>query len=234
VSGTVRYRTDATAKQYLVRQEAIAMTDLITILEALNRKERFFLVGEALGNCDFRLGSDYRKRLQGVTGMDIPSDAWVAMDYHLDWISAAVHMVAKGRDFGDIWSNPEESPIVHGTQEDVDLIIGFRDGSKTVLILVEAKGDTSWSNKQMKSKAERLGLIFGNGNGESEGIVTSFVLTSPSEPTERLVTDDWPDWMVKDDRRPRWMSMDMTGRRQLIRCDENMNKKVAAGYAVVK
>lgn len=210
------------------------MKEILDILESLNRKERFFLVGDALGNRNFRLGTDFRKRLESVLGLAVPSDAWAAMDYHLDWISAAVHMVANGHEFGEVWSNPEESPIVRGTQEDVDLIIGFRDGSKTVLILVEAKGDTSWSNRQMKSKAERLGLIFGHGNGESEGIVTSFVVTSPSEPTERLVTDDWPNWMVKDDRRPRWMPMDMTGRRQLIRCDEDMNKKVAAGYAVVK
>ena len=39
------------------------MTDLIEILESFNTKERFFLIGAALGNPTFKLSEDYSKAL---------------------------------------------------------------------------------------------------------------------------------------------------------------------------
>ena len=38
--------------------------DLVKLLERFNRKERFFLVGDALGNHDFCLSDDFRRRLK--------------------------------------------------------------------------------------------------------------------------------------------------------------------------
>ena len=61
------------------------MNKLTNLLESLNRKERFFLVGDALGNRKFNLGDDYRNNLQKVTGLKIPSNAWVGMDYHINY-----------------------------------------------------------------------------------------------------------------------------------------------------
>jgi hypothetical protein len=210
------------------------MNKLTNLLESLNRKERFFLVGDALGNPKFSLGQDYRNKLQKVTGLKIPSNAWVAMDYHIDWIAAAVHVTTNNIDLADKWPNPESQKIVRGTQEDVDLIVGFGDASETQLILIEAKGDTAWSNSQMKSKAARLGSIFGYGDGDRKHISASLVLTSPSPPTKRLETKNWPNWMTGKNERPIWMPMEMTGRSQLIRCDENMKKKATGGYAIIK
>ena len=37
---------------------------LLDYLESFNRKERLFVVGDALGNPTFRLGDDFRKRLK--------------------------------------------------------------------------------------------------------------------------------------------------------------------------
>ena len=42
-------------------------------LESLNRKERFFLTG-----------------LRQVVGLNVPHDAFAAMDYHLDWMHVAL------------------------------------------------------------------------------------------------------------------------------------------------
>ena len=72
------------------------MATLLEYLESFNRKERFFLVGEALGNPAFRLSSDFRTRLGAVFGLAIPNDALVAMDYHLDWIYASLVLAAGG------------------------------------------------------------------------------------------------------------------------------------------
>ena len=40
-----------------------AMTTVIEYLESFNRKERFFLVGAALGNTQFQLGAAFRERV---------------------------------------------------------------------------------------------------------------------------------------------------------------------------
>lgn len=210
------------------------MNKLTNLLESLNRKERFFLVGDALGNRKFNLGDDYRNNLQKVTGLKIPSNAWVGMDYHIDWIAAAVHVTTNNIDIADKWPNPKGKKIVRGTQEDVDLIVGFGDASETHLILIEAKGDTAWSNSQMNSKAERLGSIFGYGDGDRKHITTTLVLTSPTPPTKRLETKNWPNWMTDKNDRPLWMPMEMTGRRQLIRCDENNKSKAKGEFARFK
>jgi hypothetical protein len=44
----------------------------------------------------------------------------------------------------------------------VDYLVAYDSGDDTHLILVEAKGVTGWTNKQMASKVGRLVQIFGN------------------------------------------------------------------------
>ena len=39
------------------------MTGLLELLESFNRKERFFLIGDALGNRTFQLSNDFRARI---------------------------------------------------------------------------------------------------------------------------------------------------------------------------
>ena len=46
------------------------MTSLMELLESFNRKERFFLIGDALGNRTFQLSTDFRARLGNVIGMN--------------------------------------------------------------------------------------------------------------------------------------------------------------------
>ena len=60
------------------------MMTLIERLESFNRKERFFLIGDALGNQSFQLSDDFRTRLGTAFGIQPPSNTFVAMDYHLD------------------------------------------------------------------------------------------------------------------------------------------------------
>jgi hypothetical protein len=69
---------------------------VISTLRELNAKERFFLVRYALGNPDFKLGPDFRVALSKKIRQEIPEDAFCAMDYHLDWIHAALVAAAKG------------------------------------------------------------------------------------------------------------------------------------------
>ena len=208
-----------------------AMNDLLDLLESLNRKERFFLVGNALDNKSFSLGTLYRSKLEKCAGVSIPVDAWVAMDYHLDWIAAAVHLATAKNISSSLLENPGQH-IVRGNQEDVDLIVGFGTQSNTSLILIEAKGATAWSKSQMDSKVKRLGEIFGTDQFTNPDIKPILVLTSPKPPTEKLGAMKWSKWMTKEGS-PRWMPMTMPKRRQLIRCDENGTSDAKGQHAKI-
>lgn len=61
-------------------------TDLISLLKYFNRKERFFLIGQALGNKDFKISDEFRGVISKKIKVDIPPDAFAALDCHLDWI----------------------------------------------------------------------------------------------------------------------------------------------------
>ncbi len=170
------------------------MGDLIEILESFNRKERFFLIAHALGQSDsgepaFSLSDSFRKDLS------IPADAcriFVAMDYHLDWLQAALHLY---RDPGKTeFSN--EGKVIEGTQRDVDLLIAYQVGETFHLILVEAKAYASWDNGQLSCKGARLRKIFGDQGNCWPRVQPRFYIIGP-EP-KRLKPKCLPEWMLND------------------------------------
>lgn len=165
--------------------------DLIYYLKKFNRKERFFLIGQALGNPDFKLGSDFRKELSRILDIKIPVNAFVAMDYHLDWIYASL-LLLRGIQLREEILIDKIS--VNDNQEDIDLIVAFKQMNKYFIILIEAKGDTNWKNSQMKSKIPKLNIIFDLSKEYSEYLESFLVLMSPNRP-EKLIYDDWDRWM---------------------------------------
>lgn len=154
---------------------------LIDNLKAFNRKERFILLHKALGFSDqsFRLGDAFRAELSECLKVDVPSNAFVAMDYHFDWLQMAMYLTVNPRPRGLV-SNPGEDLVV-GNQEDIDLLIAFEKWTKTHLVLVEAKGDTAWSNDQLQSKVDRLQRIFAKGRPGRGAVIPHFVMMSPKE-----------------------------------------------------
>ncbi len=190
----------------------------INNLRSLNRKERFFLVGWALGNREFRLGPAFRRLLSSVVNPSVPSDSFVAMDYHLDWIYASAFLAATG-DANTV--HPNKDGLVSGSQEDMDLVVAFSAGETAHLIMVEAKGVTAWTNKQATSKARRLEAIFGQRGDTWPQLRPHFVIVSPREP-EELDCSSWPGWMKRDDGRPYWMGMELPrGLFRVTRCEES-------------
>lgn len=191
------------------------MLRLLDHLASFNRKERFYVVGAALGNPTFRLCSAFRRRLEQALGIAVPADAFVAMDYHLDWLHAALALAA-GTIEGGVHPNRDRG--VRGTQEDVDLLIAFDRGRLTHVLMVEAKVEGRWSNAQMLSKARRLAALFGVDGARSARVRPHFVLMSPRSP-RLLATDGWPRWMA-----PRgsatWIRLDVPrGLRRVERCN---------------
>ncbi|MGE3913960.1 MAG: hypothetical protein AB7K36_31740 [Chloroflexota bacterium] len=179
------------------------MTDVLDYLRRFNRKERFFLVGQALGNQNFRLSDQFCHDVGTELLIDVPPDAFVAMDYHLDWLYASLHLSADGGNYGP---HLNDRKMVRAQQEDIDLLIAYQAGDQFHIVLVEAKGESAWSNQQMISKAGRFGDIFGAAGSAFESVVPHFLAMSPRRP--HLRTDTWPTWMLRDGTIP-WLRLDM-------------------------
>ena len=154
----------------------------------------------------------------------------MGMDYHLDWIHTSLFLTLPGN--GQQAIHPNTGPVATGNQEDVDLIVGFDDGHVTQLLLIEAKGETSWTNKQTLSKANRLRDIFGLDGTKYERVSPHFVLMSP-RPPRQLKSHLWPSWMTQGGE-PIWIELAVpTGRRKVMRCDSEGRPWAAGGFLKV-
>jgi hypothetical protein len=204
------------------------VSKFIDTLRALNRKERFYLVGFALDNPTFTLGDRFRALLKEEFVVEVPTDAFVAMDYHFSWLYAAAVLSAEP----DRVAYPSGGGIERGNQEDVDLLVAFDQGSKTVVLILEAKGVTGWSNKQLRSKLERLTSIFGDGSTASQfpHLDPRFAILSPFRPSQ-VSTAGWPRWMTDDAGRPHWIKMETpTNLLKVTRCDADGRVQAGGGH----
>ncbi len=203
------------------------MSAFIDYLRSFNRKERFLLVGRALGNRDFQLGKSFRQQLGDRFALDVPSNAFVAMDYHLDWIYASAYLSQEGVNASGV--HPNAAGLVSGNQEDVDLIVAFDAGETTHLIMLEAKAETGWTKKQTDSKVKRLTAIFGKESNTFPQLQPRFGLMSPRQPS-RLKADYWPSWMRSPEGGPLWMKLAFPpGRRKPTRWDNDSDKQSKNG-----
>lgn len=193
------------------------MTDsLVSYLESFNRKERFFLVGRALGNPDFRLCDEFRGALERGFELAIPPSAFVAMDYHLDWLYGALASWMSRAEGKTI--HPNGDGLIEANQEDADLIVAYDTDVGTHILLLEAKGYTGWTNQQMTSKATRLRAIFGADGKAFPGVLPHLGLVSPRE-QRRLDVQSWPPWMAPGGTSV-WIELPLPKvRRRVQRCD---------------
>ncbi len=178
---------------------------LAAVLEAFNRKERYFLLGGAtmglaedeISGPSMTLAPEFRNSLESVTGWEVPPHAWVGMDYHLGWLHAALRWLE-----GDTWphkdppllENTNESGVslVSGNQEDSDLIVGWSTPHGDRIVLVEAKAYGGWTRKQLESKLTRVRGILEARTGASPSCDIKFVLASPKPPG--LAARDFPEF----------------------------------------
>ena len=196
-------------------------TTVIDHLKSFNRKERFLLLCDALGfdNQTFPLAEDFINKLSGRIGHEIPRDAYAAMDYHLDWLQMALYLASDPSPLDPILNDD----LVKANQEDIDLLVAFEGRGTTHLVLIEAKGDTGWTNDQLGSKANRLKVIFGEGRPGTDLIRCYFVMMSPKE-SERICSKKWPDWM-KPHGEPLWLQLRFPeGLRKVTRCTNDESK----------
>ena len=203
------------------------MSSVIQHLKAFNRKERFWLVGMALGNKDFELGAEFRELLNQKLKVNVRPGAFAAMDYHLDWIYASLFLASDGHSVAisptgePIYQRDQRSKdyLLKATQEDVDFLVAYKEDSVCHIILLEAKGETGFTNKQLKSKACRLKAIFEGDEARSANACPHFAIVSKHKPV-RLKYDCWPNWMHPNGQAA-WIQLDMPdGLRKVTRCDD--------------
>lgn len=174
------------------------MNGLVATLKKQNAKERYWLLNAALDQPT--LGTNYTMELTRATGWKVPRGAWWAMDYHLDWLACAT----TGNQKMGVVHEPPVPGWNFGTQEDVDLIVAWDDDETTKVILVEAKGVTSHSNKQVNSKLAKLTALFGQDGQKVPGVDPRFVLASPRQPSK--LEAHGPVWAMNGDKL-NWMPL---------------------------
>ncbi|MGU5679877.1 hypothetical protein [Aeromonas allosaccharophila] len=198
---------------------------LIENLKSFNRKERFYLVGQMLGNPDFRMDKTQLAEISRLIGITIPSEYFAAMDYHLDWIYASLFLTKNDADKAFKRNSIENNGVkidyqISGTQEDVDFLLAFVDHeNKTHIVMIEAKGDSYFSNAQLNSKNKRFKAIFGN-EDTWPNVRPHFLLCSPKEPQKINIEE--PAYFISNNFILPWLELDMgNGKNKITRCNEN-------------
>jgi hypothetical protein len=207
---------------------------LPAVLAAFNRKERYYLFAAATGGLgetevhgpSVSLAATFRDAVAAALGENWrpPAHAWAAVDYHLDWLHAALQWWAGATGPGRVDhlptapGGPTEAKAVTGTQEDGDLVAAWQDGERTRLLVVEAKAYGAWSNGQAASKLARLRTIYDAARNVAPGLTLRWLLASPTPPG-KLDATLWPDWALQDGK-PAWMPLPVPALRVATqRCD---------------
>jgi hypothetical protein len=208
---------------------------LINNLEALNRKERYYLLLEIIRENAFKPSKRFIKSLRNklvepaITRSNLQ---FAAMDYHLDWIYAALYATTENIDLKVKQENTnvavKNNGLVSGAQQDIDFIMAFSDEQSDVthLILIEAKGVGRWNTKQLTDKGVRLKALFETYQLHKKvNVVPHFLYVSPSAPSKNQLKSDLPDLMI-DPAKHHQMKLP-TPLVKVTRCMENgeQNKK---------
>ena len=214
------------------------MSQAMEALRSFDRKERFAVLREVLGFDPEtpRLHARFREKLSDCIGVSVPEHAFLAMDYHLDWIDMALYLVSKQEIRPESPFPNEQFPNINQNQQDVDLLIAFEaDGTgeaSTHLVHIEAKAYLGWDNTQLARKAKRLRTIFGE-DGARWGFATPhYVLMSARRSTD-ISTQSWPKWMKNEDE-PIWLDYKLPPRLKITRCDESGRPSKDGGYLLVR
>lgn len=207
---------------------------LVETLEAFNRKERHLLREQATGTGrTVALSQGFRQQLGAALGTAVPDHHLVAVDFHLNWLYAAL-LHHSGKLDGP--AHPIAPPLaddVHQrrayepNQEDIDLVVAFESDTVTHVALVEAKGFTSWSNKQMESKLRRLDRVVADASPGPD-VALHLVLAS-FKPAEKL-TVDWGQWANDGTGPPHIVLAKPENRLVVEECDAEGNRLRGGGH----
>ncbi len=193
------------------------MSRTIENLKSFNSKERFFLIGHILGNASFKPCPAFRESITNALHIQLPESVFAAMDYHLDWLYASLHLAFNPNPEQRIFENTDR--LIKGQQEDIDFLFAYEADNISHIILLEAKGVGGFANKQMASKAVRFREIFAMDGKRWPRVIPHFAFVSPDRPSERLHSSAWPMWMRPNNIVP-WIELPIpSGLKKVTRCN---------------
>jgi hypothetical protein len=195
----------------------MTVSPLVQKIRAFDSHERGLLLAWAVGG-PLRLSEEKRSLIGATIDRRLPAEAFVAMDYTLDWLYAATQWYLHPEVAKPLQPTPwPDGDALTASPEDVDLLIAWEDHGRPHLILLEAKGFTGWRNAQMLHKARRLDVIF---DGDlADRFDVHFLLVGPAA-SAGLDMTGWPEWMTPG-RRVRFVEMPDPGSRFAVqRCNE--------------
>jgi hypothetical protein len=186
--------------------------DLPGALRAFDRRERGLVVAWALDRIGFSIGYEFRTQLGDAlpdSCSPVSADAFAAMDYEMRWLHGAL-AASIGQTEGSVaqtvadgyvaqtTANKQESmlPPLPWTNEDVDLLVAYSKESGVELLMIEAKGYTSWDANQIAHKKERLRAMFGEDGRRFPEVCPHLVFVGPVPPSKGSTA--WPQWMLAD------------------------------------
>lgn len=221
-----------------------AMDLFLNYLPRFNRKERFHLIQNAL----FGKGGDYLEleknfvcRLKNCIKTretdSLGNLLFAAIDYHLDWIHACLHLARKGlspEKLKEDSSCPEKTGLqITGTQQDIDLLAVFEDVSKEFvhIVMIEAKGVLPWSSDQLLSKTNRFNDILQVDHLKSNDkpfAKAHYVLFSPKKPPERKLDPRLRPLLENAS----WLKLELPEKPflKVTRCDQSGSSSAKGGF----
>jgi len=150
-------------------KEVKTASQIIQNLRNFNRKERDHLIKFALSDSPEQpqVSKDLWRAIRPKNGSKQrpkPSEMFIGMDYHLNWLYAALmvpndyHDGISGQEncWPDSSEADENGEPIRPNQEDVDLIVAFHANDELYITLIEAKLSSGWDIKQFESKFPRL------------------------------------------------------------------------------
>jgi hypothetical protein len=200
------------------------MVDIRDILRSFDRKERAWLVRNAVGSMSPLLAPSFLDLLSERLGLSspLPADSWWGMDYHLDWLAAALNAfwLTGFQNVMTLWPQENNSGLLTHTIEDIDFIVA--DTNRVILIEAKAFGD--WDRGQLKRKLDRLQKLTDSGikcDWQCHyRIQIFFVLMSITPPPED--TTGWPLWTLRNGS-PVWIEMKTSHKDSVlktVKCNE--------------
>jgi hypothetical protein len=179
-------------------------------LKLFNAKERDHLMRFAyLGQtCDYPEGTTFLSEafddaLRVVA--NVPESAtcvFAGMDYHLDWVFAALWLASHRPGWPDENGERVSEPMdeyeaeggikdlytdfrpLTGSQEDIDLLVVYAHEGKWFVLFIEAKGSASFDNVQLARKVIRLNHILDEsrmGPEATQVLEFRLILTAPAQ-----------------------------------------------------
>lgn len=188
--------------------------NLVDNLKRLNAKERDHLMRYAyLGFAERyventtlwlsnRFHADLLARREKLGLSEKVRCVFAGMDYHLDWLYAALLLACAKRHVADRDEEVAERDMleiedldeslwpVSGRQEDVDLLLVFADENRVTVLLVEAKGVASFDKVQLARKAIRVHYILEHSGARNRSdLAFRFVFMAPDTPEIANICD---------------------------------------------